>query len=65
MLVVMRVVVVVMMVMIVRTGRGVGLSTAGLAVIAAAGPGEDDPARGVPGQFGQLFRQGHGLVQVG
>jgi hypothetical protein len=55
-------VVAMLMVVFVRTGRGIGLSTAGLAVVAAAALTKDDPARGVPGQFDQFLRQGHGLV---
>jgi hypothetical protein len=52
-------------VVIVRTGRVGSLSTAGLAVVAAAVLAQDHPPPEVPGQLPQFLRQRHRLVEVG
>ena len=54
-----------MMSVALRTGGMVGASTAGFAVVATAGLPQDDPQPQVAGQFEELFRQRHGLVEIG
>jgi hypothetical protein len=50
---------------IVRTGRLVSLSTAGLAVVTTAVLTQDHPPPEIPGEFPEFLRQRHRLVEVG
>jgi len=50
---------------VVRTGRVISLSAARLAVIAAARLAQRDTTPEVAGQFVELLRQGHRLIEVG
>ncbi len=47
-----------------RTGEMFDASTAGLAVVTAAILFQDHSPPQIASQFGQLFRQGHRLVEV-
>ena len=52
-------------VVFVRTGRMVSLSAPWLTMMPTTGLAEHDPPPEVASQLGELFREWHGLIEVG